>query len=148
MSKKVVIPKEVDMFLRPYVEQVDKLGLKKDGGIYQTDPVYSSYQYYMPGTETELATIELERNWDRNGNFVSRDKWDVDLTINTRVVLVAKTTATKDKTSVSYKISVSHLKSFNNKDFHRGIEWLKTIILRYKQIQNKAKMLEFEGDFQ
>ena len=102
----------------------------------------------MPGTETELATIELERNWDKNGNFVSRDKWDVDLTINTRVVLVAKTTATKDKTSVSYKISVSHLKSFNNKDFHRGIEWLKTIILRYKQIQNKAKMLEFEGDFQ
>jgi hypothetical protein len=145
---KVVIPKEVDMFLRPYVEQVDKLGLQKEGGINQTNPVYSSYNYYMPGTETELATIELERNWDKNGNFVSRDKWDVDLTINTRVVLVAKTTATKDKTSVSYKISVSHLKSFNNKDFHRGIEWLKTMILKYKQIQNKAKMLEFEGDFQ
>ena len=145
---KVVSPKEVDMFLRPYVEQVDKLGLRKEGGIYQADPAFSSYQYYMPGTETELATVELDRCWDKNGNFISSDKWDVNFTINTRVVLIAKTTATKDKTSVSYKISVSHLKSFNNKDFHRGIEWLKTIILRYKQIQNKAKMLEFEGDFQ
>lgn len=145
---KVVLPKEVDMFLRPYVEQVDKLGLQKDGGIYQTDPVYSSYQYYMPGTNTVLATVELDRSWDAKGNFVSRDQWDVDLTINTRVVLVAKTTATKDKTSVSYKITVTHLKSFNNKDFQRGIEWLRKIILRYKQMQNKAKMLEFEGDFQ
>lgn len=145
---KVVLPKEVDMFLRPYVEQVDKLGLKKEGGIYQTDPEYSSYHYYMPGTNTELATVELYRSWDRNGNFVSRDQWDVDLTINTRVVLVAKTTATKDKTSVSYKITVTHLKSFTNKDFHRGLEWLQKIILRYKQMQNKAKMLEFEGDFQ
>ncbi len=145
---KVVLPKEVDMFLRPYVEQVDKLGLKKEGGIDQTDPEYSSYQYYMPGTNTELATVELYRSWDRNGNFVSRDQWDVDLTINTRVVLVAKTTATKDKTSVSYKITVTHLKSFTNKDFHRGLEWLQKIILRYKQMQNKAKMLEFEGDFQ
>lgn len=145
---KVVLPKEVDMFLRPYVEQVDKLGLQKEGGIYQTDPVYSSYQYYIPGTKTALATVELDRSWDAKGNFISRDQWDVDLTINTRVVLVAKTTATKDKTSVSYKITVTHLKSFNNKDFHRGLEWLRKMILRYKQMQNKAKMLEFEGDFQ
>lgn len=145
---KVVLPKEVDMFLRPYVEQVDKLGLQKEGGIYQTDPVYSSYEYYIPGTKTALATLELDRSWDAKGNFVSRDQWDVDLTINTRVVLVAKTTATKDKTSVSYKITVTHLKSFNNKDFQRGLEWLRKMILRYKQMQNKAKMLEFEGDFQ
>ena len=145
---KVVLPKEVDMFLRPYVEQVDKLGLQKEGGIYQTDPVYSSYEYYIPGTKTALATLELDRSWDAKGNFVSRDQWDVDLTINTRVVLVAKTTATKDKTSVSYKITVTHLKSFNNKDFHRGLEWLRKMILRYKQMQNKAKMFEFEGDFQ
>lgn len=145
---KVVLPKEVDMFLRPYVEQVDKLGLQKEGGIYQTDPVYSSYEYYIPGTKTALATLELDRSWDAKGNFVSRDQWDVDLTINTRVVLVAKTTATKDKTSVSYNITVTHLKSFNNKDFQRGLEWLRKMILRYKQMQNKAKMLEFEGDFQ
>lgn len=119
---KVVLPKEVDMFLRPYVEQIDKLGLQKEGGIYQTDPVYSSYEYYIPGTKTALATVELDRSWDAKGNFVSRDQWDVDLTINTRVVLVAKTTATKDKTSVSYKITVTHLKSFTNKDFQRGLE--------------------------
>lgn len=146
MSK--VLPKEVDMFLRPYVKQIDKLGLKKEGGIYQIDPVYSLYKYYMPGTDTELATVELYRSWDAKGNFASRDQWDVDFTINTRVVLVAKTTATKDKTSVSSKITVTHLKSFTNKNFQRGLEWLKTIILRYKQMQNKAKMLEFEGDFQ
>jgi hypothetical protein len=102
----------------------------------------------MPGTDTELATVELYRSWDAHGNFVSRDQWDVDFTINTRVVLVAKTTATKDKTTVSSKITVTHLKSFTNKDFQRGLEWLRKIILRYKQMQNKAKMLEVEGDFQ
>ena len=146
MSK--VSPKEVEMFLRSYVEQVDKLGLQKEGGIYQADPIYSVFNYSMPGTDNELATIELSRCWDKNNKFISRDKWDVDFTIKTRVVLAAKTTVTKDKTSVNYKITVSHMKTFNNKDFQRGLKWLQTMILKYKQTQNKAKMLEFEGDFQ
>lgn len=142
-----VLAKDVYEFLQPYVEQIEKLGLRTEGAVYQMDPIYSSFQFFMPGTETEIATVELYRSWDSHNNFVPRDQWEVNFTINTRVVLITKTTATKDKTSINYKITVTHLKSFTNKDFQRGLDWLRTMILKYKQIQNKAKLLEFEGDF-